>query len=150
MNNSYLKNCNIVCVHNCYFSEVRKIEKLVQKDEDVKWGARRKRNSCQPGRLHKHTLGRSRQTQPDKFSHWTHTHTTWTTINLCNTRMRTNAHPAFSSHHSCKDIMVANTYLAQPKAISLYLLLTATQVPSVTSAAQTPCSCCTHVRNFYE
>lgn len=35
-------------------------------------------------------------------------------------------------------------YLAQPKAISLYLLLTATQVPSVTSAAQTPCSCCAH------
>lgn len=40
-------------------------------------------------------------------------------------------------------------YLAQPKAISLYLLLTATQVPSVTSAAQTPCSCCTHTKSCH-
>lgn len=40
-------------------------------------------------------------------------------------------------------------YLAQPKAISLYLLLTATQVPSVTSAAQTPCSCCAHTRSAH-
>lgn len=29
-------------------------------------------------------------------------------------------------------------YLAQPKAISRYLLFTATQVPSITSCGQTP------------
>lgn len=34
------------------------------------------------------------------------------------------------------------TYLAHPNAISLYLLFTATQVPSITSCAQTPWSCC--------
>lgn len=78
-------------VRNCYFSEVQNIERLVDKDEEVEWGARRKRNSCQPGRLHKHTLGRSRQTQTDRFSHWTHTPQGQQTISVTHRCKRT--HP---------------------------------------------------------
>lgn len=93
-------------------------------------------------------------------SHTGHTHTPHWQQPLCTTHTHTfNKHtqdrfPALPCKRCRETAREGNVcrdmYLAQPKAISLYLLLTATQVPSVTSAAQTPCNCWTNTRSLLE
>lgn len=105
-------------------------------------------------------LSLSKHKLTDSHTGHTHTHHTDNNLSVPHTHTHTfNKHtqdrfPALPCKR-CRETaregdVCRDMYLAQPKAISLYLLLTATQVPSVTSAAQTPCNCWTNTRSLLE
>lgn len=105
------------------------------------------RNSCQPGRFHdpdEHTRGGLCKHKPTDFRS---ERAPQTQKDLPVTHKCQQTHPTLYCEYT-DNLWDSCTDLAQPKVISLYLLLTATQVPSVTSAAQTPCSCWTHRRHY--